>query len=972
MELHAREIDLVVEGILLLNGMFQRPLKQRLPMASLAMAICAALFLGPEGGTLVAARVAPGEGLTLLPGATSPSTVAPGATTHLWVDAQAGNDINDGLSREQAFRSIQRAAEVAGPGTTVHILPGIYRESVIPAMSGSATEPVLYTAEGGPGTATVRGSEPASSLTWTQLPGDEIGLPPGVDPANVYYTDLSSWGLESPPRFIVELDGAGSVVSRLWPAREPDWKVEQDWKAHEFWWFANGGSDVAGCDPTTNSDHNCDYPWRSFTELTDTSDDADPAGIEPGNLTTLGTLSGATLVSMDAHHAHYVYRRTIVHHDAAAGRVTVDEPCSNDGAPGLGWGSKYYVENHPALLDRPGEWWFDMNSGHLYLWSLTGGNPASSNLEISRLQNGLDLTNRSHVSIDGLTLEFFNGDAYRIYNRDPWHKAHGNALGNVTLRYANRGVLLYQYVNGEAPEEYAIDGFLLEDSEVAYTDTGGVYASFWWSDAPAPDQFSHAGVRNSTFRRNELHHMGFNSNEPSAVGVRVFFPDTLRFENNHVHHVAQNGAHFHLSLIESEKEYDISPQEIKLGGILIKDNIFESACQLGSDCGSLKFGGNWRPYTHVFRDVLVTGNVFRDTFGWSYVSIKRGLNEIGDGNGLYVDNATGIHAYRNIAYNNTGAGFKFACLWRDGDVILYNNIAANNYSSGLSLTGGDSCDEHSGSVNTQLVNNVLLSNEGHGIEFSSAYDADTFGNLTIDHNLYYNNGWNQDAVWNPANIQLIQGSLPTQYFHDLFEIQNGTPWEDHGVEGDPIFYYYDPADRDRYDGSWAAFHLTPSSSNALDLGTTTLPDSLTALLNAFEVSDYRRGGAYDIGRHEGGFALVTSPPIQFAAPGAEVDYAVQLDPSDLPYPVALTHSNPSSFLDIGLSSSILTANEMVTFSVKNGHVETDIMSALAYTIPITATGGGFTDTATLHLFIGRAIYLPTILQSDADTGARYG
>src|SRR5512143_3476581 len=50
----------------------------------------------------------------------------------LWVDAASGNDSNDGLTHAAAFRSIQRAANIAGPGTTVHILPGIYRETVQP------------------------------------------------------------------------------------------------------------------------------------------------------------------------------------------------------------------------------------------------------------------------------------------------------------------------------------------------------------------------------------------------------------------------------------------------------------------------------------------------------------------------------------------------------------------------------------------------------------------------------------------------------------------------------------------------------------------------------------------------------------------------------------------------------------------------------------------------------------------------
>ncbi|MBN2001843.1 MAG: hypothetical protein JXA21_00690, partial [Anaerolineae bacterium] len=41
---------------------------------------------------------------------------------NLWVDAVNGNDDHNGLTAATAFRTIQRAADLAGPGTTVHIL----------------------------------------------------------------------------------------------------------------------------------------------------------------------------------------------------------------------------------------------------------------------------------------------------------------------------------------------------------------------------------------------------------------------------------------------------------------------------------------------------------------------------------------------------------------------------------------------------------------------------------------------------------------------------------------------------------------------------------------------------------------------------------------------------------------------------------------------------------------------------------
>ena len=753
------------------------------------------------------------------------------------------------------------------------------------------------------------------------------------------------------------------IISRLFPAREPDWQIETEWKIHEFWWSATGGWTDAGCDPTTNSDPNCDRPWRSYTQLTDTSYDTDPAGIEPGSLTSLGNLTGATLVSMDAHHAHYVYRRNIIAHNPAAGRITVDENCEREGEPALGWGSKYYVENNPALLDNPGEWWFDRQTNRLYLWSPNGVNPADLNLEISRLEDGFDLTNRSYITLNGLTIELFNGDAYLIDNEGTWYKAHGNKLVNMTLRYANRGILLYQYVSGQAPQAYAVDGFLLEDSEIAFMDTVAIDASFWWPNAPEPDQFSHAGVRNTVIRNNELHHLGYYSEHRSAAGVRVFFPDKLRFEGNHIHDIAQAGVHLHLSLIDSPDYYNLDPEEILLGEILFKDNLFEKVCQIGSDCGALKIGGSKRPYTHVFRDVLITGNIFRDSFGWSDVLEKRWSNTMGDANGLYVDYASGIHAYRNIAYNLSGAGFKLACLWRDGDIIYYNNIAANNYSEGFKFTGGGSCDNHGGSVNTQLVNNILINNDARGMQIVSAYDNDRFGNLIIDHNLYYNNGWNTETAWQPVDIQLFQGSKPTQYFYGISEIRAGTPWENHGVEGSPGFFDYDIAEHNRYDGSWPDFHII-DNTNVFDRGTAILPFSLRSLLAHFGVVDTSFSNAYDIGRYEAP-GVISQPKFQGIQPGESAQFDLSLFPEDFPASIHISVNNPSPSLILNLSSNTLVPGEVVSLIATDTHdPDTELEQGLFYPISIDASYGSLTQSTNISLMVGcKEIWLPLVFMN---------
>jgi hypothetical protein len=307
----------------------------------------------------------------------------------------------------------------------------------------------------------------------------------------------------------------------------------------------------------------------------------------------------------------------------------------------------------------------------------------------------------------------------------------------------------------------------------------------------------------------------------------------------------------------------------------------------------------------------------------------------------------------------------FTGAWQDGDIVYYNNVAANSL-HGFRLWGEDT----HGHVNTRLVNNIIINNEGYGISLGTG--GGDYGNLTLDHNLYYRNGWRPEAdggIRQAGALEIVNWSAPNEYYPTLADIQAHTPWEAHGVEGDPLFRDYDPADHELHDGSWPDFHLTAASTNAIDRGTATLPASLVALLDAFDVTDFQRGDAYDIGRYEAGFAVLADPSVRFVDPGGETHYALRLHPADLSYTVTLTVTSPSPLLVTSLSSPLLAADAVVTLTVTDHHTDSVIVPAQEYVLPITATGGGFTQISSVRLLVGgERVYLPTILQDDS--GAR--
>ena len=176
------------------------------------------------------------------------------------------------------------------------------------------------------------------------------------------------------------------------------------------------------------------------------------------------------------------------------------------------------------------------------------------------------------------------------------------------------------------------------------------------------------------------------------------------------------------------------------------------------------------------------------------------------------------------------------------------------------------------------------------------------------------------------------------------------------MAGDPVFWDYDPADHNLFDASWPDFHLTAASAQAIDRGTASLPESLLNLLDLFGVTDYHWGAAYDIGRYEAGFALMSEPSGRAMEPGGTVTYTIGLFPPDLDFDVDLSVVSAHPDLVLALSPGPLTGAGAATLTV------TDIESGSgSVNMEIQGTGGGFASTVELVLVVGgERLYLPGV------------
>jgi hypothetical protein len=80
--------------------------------------------------------------LSLYPLTTSPQPVV--AATHYYVDGATGSDANPGTSWDRAWRTLQRAADIAGPGDVVYVKSGLYAESLHTSRSGTSVAPITF------------------------------------------------------------------------------------------------------------------------------------------------------------------------------------------------------------------------------------------------------------------------------------------------------------------------------------------------------------------------------------------------------------------------------------------------------------------------------------------------------------------------------------------------------------------------------------------------------------------------------------------------------------------------------------------------------------------------------------------------------------------------------------------------------------------------------------------------------------
>jgi hypothetical protein len=303
------------------------------------------------------------------------------AATNYYVDGTNGSDANNGLTTGAAFKSIQKAANVAGTGDKVEIMAGVYRETVKPNSDG-----VTFQNFNGD-KVTVSGGELVTG--WT--PTDDAGI----------YQAPMNWDYQNGYGNIVYYTDAAGNDTSLSQARWPNIPDSLMFEKARYAKFSSTGA-ISGT--ISNGGANLQM------------DNVALAATNPlPNSTTLNAWKDALLVASVAN-GFVIYTGKVT---GSSSTLNFEWPYTTgylpkSASPGFGL---YLTNSYQALLfdvanpitNVPGvqgvaAWYKDVANQQLYVAVPSGADPNTGKIEAKKREFAFDLAGRTGITISGINL----------------------------------------------------------------------------------------------------------------------------------------------------------------------------------------------------------------------------------------------------------------------------------------------------------------------------------------------------------------------------------------------------------------------------------------------------------------------------------------------------------------------------------------------------------------------------------------
>jgi parallel beta-helix repeat protein len=383
--------------------------------------------------------------------------------------------------------------------------------------------------------------------------------------------------------------------------------------------------------------------------------------------------------------------------------------------------SRYWLENFPAALDEPGEWYLEKSSGTLSLMPPSGTAPGTNVIaprltELVRFQgNGRNHENVYAVRLRGI--RFSDCDYDMPLNGLISPQAAIGSHGAVVAEYTKDCSIedcIFENIGGYAIElGVGCRGFQFRGNRIQDTGAGGIRIGDTFN--LSPNSFD-ANYGNQILD-NELVSLGRVF--PSGVGILILQSANNRIAHNHIHDLYYTGIS-----VGWTWGYNDTPCRENL----IEFNLVERIGQgVLTDMGGIYTLGP-QPGT------VIRNNIFRDIVSHDY-----------GGWGLYTDEgSTGILLENNVVYGCKSAGFH---QHYGKENIVRNNIFAFNRDHQLMRTRAEAHRSFS------FTKNVVVFNSGDLL--GSDWTGSTNGFL-MSGNLY----WDTRVGTNTAAYSFAGAKFP--------------------------------------------------------------------------------------------------------------------------------------------------------------------------------------------------------------------
>jgi len=256
--------------------------------------------------------------------------------------AKYGNDLNDGLTVDTPFATIQKAASLMQPGDTCYVRNGVYREEIIPANSGAQNAPIVFM--------------PYFSESVTISGADILNLQWEIYNGSIYKANTTE-------TFIQLFIDSKMANEARWPNADPNNLVNMP---------------MAICDNGTNANT--------------LVDDALPDGNWENAYVHI--TPGYEWVSWTRKIINYIPHNSF----------NFSSPVGTDSNYYPKQGNRYYLFGALAGLDSPDEWFLDDNNDTIYLWCNGNDSPQNHLIEIKKRNYAFNLSGKSYIVIYGFNI----------------------------------------------------------------------------------------------------------------------------------------------------------------------------------------------------------------------------------------------------------------------------------------------------------------------------------------------------------------------------------------------------------------------------------------------------------------------------------------------------------------------------------------------------------------------------------------